>query len=213
MAAPNNTNALAIDNIHALDHLATAARFQDIFIFSPFGLCCSRCKHKIAIKLEKRSIRDHLKKHGMDSKVEKVQFLFHTFKAKLHVAESLGTIQPYRNDEKSYRGYSCMCGQVFPRKDNAVRHCNLKHCDSSKLQRSELMKLCCGRFVSQAQVDALVNNCQPRITQQFDYSEARAVLLPFLPQREKQDHAYTHMYVPLISGCCRAIGFTEKNQS
>jgi hypothetical protein len=158
MAPPNNTNALAPDNIHALDHLATAARIQDIFIYSPFGLCCSRCKHNIAKKLGKRSIRDHLKKHGMDSKVETVQFLFHTFKAKLHAAESLGTIQPYRNDEKSYRGYSCMCGQVYPRKDNAVWLCNLKYCDSSKLQRVELMKLCCGRFVSQAQVDALFNN-------------------------------------------------------
>ena len=144
----------------------------------------------------------------MDSKVETAQFLFHTFKAKLHVAESLGTIQPYCNHEKSYRGYSCMCGQVFPRKDNAVRHCNLKHCDSSKLQRVELMKLCCGRFVSQAQVDALFNNSQPRITQQFNYSEARVVLLPFLPQREKQDHTNTHMDVPFISGCCGAIGFT-----
>ena len=34
--------------------------------------------------------------------------------------------------------------------------------------------------------------------------------MPFLPKRKKQDHTYTHMYVPLISGCGSAIGFSEK---
>jgi hypothetical protein len=63
--------------------------------------------------------------------------------------------------------------------------------------------------VSQAQIASFVNKA-PRITHQFNYSEARAVLLPFLPPRENQDHTYTHMYVPLISGCGGAIVFTEK---
>jgi hypothetical protein len=36
---------------------------QELFTFSPFGLCCRRCKKQVPIKLDERSIRDHLKKH------------------------------------------------------------------------------------------------------------------------------------------------------
>jgi hypothetical protein len=64
-------------------------------------------------------------------------------------------------------------------------------------------------YVSHAQVSAFFNEA-PRITKQFDYGEARAVLLPLLPQREKQDDTYTHMFTPLISGCGSGRRFVEK---
>ena len=63
--------------------------------------------------------------------------------------------------------------------------------------------------MSQAQISSFFNEV-PHITQQFDYQQARAILLPFLPKKEKQDHTYTHMYVPLIAGCGSSNGFTEK---
>jgi hypothetical protein len=76
-----------------------------------------------------------------------------------------------------------------------------------KLQKVELIKLCCGRYVSQAQVDFLF---APRITKQFNYTEARATLLPFLPKMEIQDHTYTHMYTPLITQCGGSAHFVTK---
>ena len=58
----------------------------------------------------------------------------------------------------------------------------------------------CGQYVSQYQITYFFNQA-PCITQEFDYCETRALLFPFLCQREKEFHAYTHMFTPLISGC------------
>ena len=114
------------------------------------------------------------------------------------------------SDGNKYIGFSCSCGQVFPRrKDNAIRHCKNVGCDASKLQTVELIKLCCGRYVSEAQVTSFFNDV-PHITQQFDYCQSRDTLLPFLPLREKQDHTYTHMYTPLITGCGGGKQFIAK---
>jgi hypothetical protein len=77
------------------------------------------------------------------------------------------------------------------------------------LKKIELIKLCCGRYVSQAQVASFFDEA-PRIKEQFDYCKARATLLPFLPQREKQDHTYTHMFTPLIDGCGGRDQFVQK---
>ena len=71
------------------------------------------------------------------------------------------------------------------------------------------MKLCCGRYVSQVQVTSFFNDA-PRVTKQFDYCQTRAILLPYLPQREKYDHTYTHMYTPLITGCGGGTQFSTK---
>ena len=67
-------------------------------------------------------------------------------------------------------------------------------CVASKLQKVDLIKLCCGSYVSQVQVTTLFET-PPHIKQQFDYREARAALLPFLPSREINDHTYTHIYI------------------
>ena len=172
------------------------APIRELFTFSPFALCCRQCDehHHAKIKLEERSIRDHLRKHHMDSRMSTVRSVLDGFTKQVLIAKESGTIEPYRSDQKTYTGYSCNCGPVFQRKGNALRHCQKVGCDPTKLQTVDLFKLCCGSYVSQAQVDFLFAT---RITQQFNYTEARAVLLPFLPQLEKQDHTYTHMYTPL----------------
>ena len=82
-------------------------------------------------------------------------------------------------------------------------------CDPSQLKEIELIKLCCGQYVSQIQVASFFNDA-PRVTKQFDYCQTRAILLPFLPKREKYDHTYTHMYTPLITGCGGGTQFSTK---
>jgi hypothetical protein len=186
------------------------APLRELFTFSPFGLCCRQCgeQHHAKIKLEERSIRDHLKKHHMDSRMTTVRtFVGMDLLKQVQIAKESCSIEPYRSDQKTYSGYSCNCGPVFTRKDNALRHCQKSGCDALKLQKVELIKLCCGRYVSQAQVDFLF---APRITKQFNYTEARATLLPFLTKMEIQDHTYTHMYTPLITQCGGSAHFVTK---
>ena len=150
---------------------------QGLFTFSPFGLCCRQCEKQIPIKLDERSIRNHLKKHCMDSRMSVVRSILLGFSKQVEIAKKAGTIDPYRHDDTTYVGFLCVCGQSFPRKDNAIRHCKTIGCDDSGLQKINLIKLCCGRYVTQSQVCSFFNEA-PRITQQFNYREARAALLP-----------------------------------
>ena len=152
---------------------------QELFTFSPFGLGCRQCKDSVTIQIDERCISRHLKKHGMDSRIATVTTLLNMFKAEIENVKASGTIEPYRIDNTVYEGYSCICGQSFhSRKASAVRHCKRFGCDPTKLQNVELIKLCCGRYVSQAQVTNLFEDRLPRITQQFNYCDARATLLP-----------------------------------
>jgi hypothetical protein len=180
-----------------------------LFTFSPFGLCCRHCKSNVTIQLDERSIQVHLKKHGMDSKSTTTRSLFEGYQALLENVRMSKTIEPYRSDNIIYIGFLCVCGVSFLKKGNAIRHCQNSGCDKAMIEKVELMKLCCGRYVSHAQVSAFFDEA-PRITQQFDYCTARAALFPFLPLREKHDDTYTHMFMPLISGCGNVIHFVEK---
>jgi hypothetical protein len=183
---------------------------QELFTFSPFGLGCRQCKDSVTIQIDERCISRHLKKHGMDSRIATVTTLLNMFKAEIENVKASGTIEPYRIDNTVYEGYSCICGQSFhSRKASAVRHCKRFGCDPTKLQKVELIKLCCGRYVTRAQVTLFFSDA-PRISVQFDYCLTRATLLPFLPQREKSDHTYTHMYTPLIIGCGGGDQFVSK---
>ena len=156
----------------------TVTPIQELFTFSPFGLCCRQCKTNASIKMEERSLVEHVRKHGLDSRISTIRSLLAKYKALLENARALGTIHPFLSDDKIYIGFSCACGQTFySRKDSALRHCTRSGCDSSKLQKVELFKLCCGRYVSEAQVTSFFNEA-PRITQQFDYCQVKAVLLP-----------------------------------
>ena len=127
-----------------------------LFTFSPFGLGCQECKINTPIQMDERCIRDHLKKHGMLSSINVVRSLVDMFKAQIDVAKASGTIEPYQINDNTYTGYMCVCGQDFhSRKGSAIRHCKKAGCDASKLQNIELIKLRCGRYVSQAQVTNL----------------------------------------------------------
>ena len=156
---------------------------QDVFTFSPFGLSCQLSNTGAKIQLDERSIQIHMKKHDMDSRVATVRSLFDTFQSKqLDSVKALGTIEPYRSDNKTYIGYSCICGHVFQfRKDSALRHCQKMGCDSSKLQKVDLIKLCCGRYVSQSQVTALFNKQEQSFDRFQSFSPNVVVSLEDLP--------------------------------
>jgi hypothetical protein len=179
-----------------------------LFTFSPFGLGCQMCEKPVTIQLNLRSIQIHLKKHGMESRISTAKSLLESFEAQLETAKQYCTIEPYRVDDITYKGLSCVCGKVFQlRKDSALRHCRKGGCDPTKLQKVDLFKLCCGSYVSSSQIDSLF---VPHITKQFNYAEARATLLSFLPNREKDDHTYTHMFTPLITQCGGSVQFAQK---
>ena len=169
----------------------------ELFTFSPFGLCCRQCEKPVQINLEERSIRDHLRMHHVNSTSTLVHSLMEAFTKQVILAQSLRSIELYRQDDTTYKGYACACKRFFIRKDNARRHCKRFGCDASKLEKKSAIKLCCGRYVSQDQIDSFF--APPRTTKQFNYPDARAALLPFLPKIEKQDHTYTHMFTPLIT--------------
>ncbi|KAI2494426.1 hypothetical protein MHU86_20109 [Fragilaria crotonensis] len=157
---------------------------QEVFTFSPFGLGCRQCIRSTSIQSDERSIQLHLKKHGMDSRVFTVRSLLEEYKKELLHAKALGSIDPYRSDSKTYAGFSCVCGQSI---------------DTARLWVLILQnyrKLISSSFAAQ-----------------FDYCEARAVLFPILPKREKQDHTYTHMFTPLIHGCGGGKQFVQKIKS
>ena len=143
MTAPDQTTGLPDP------HIAT---IHGIFSFSPFGLGCRLCPKEVSIQMNEKCIRDHVKKHGMDSRVLSIRSLFETYRTQLEAVRAVGSMEAYRMDKIAYKGFSCLCGQVFPRKDNACRHCQRRGCDSSLLQEVVLIKLCCGQFVSDAQV-------------------------------------------------------------
>jgi hypothetical protein len=197
-------------NISYTSSLINMQAIKELFIFSPFGLRCVQCEKGLTIQLDERCIRRHLKMHGMDCRVATVRLLFAEYKSQIDIIKASGSIEQYRFDDKTHIGYSCLCGPSYLKIGNANRHCRTAGCDASKLQTVELTKLCCGSYVSQAQVKSFFTDCAPRITEQFDYRAARTALLPFLPNREKNDNTYTHMYYPLITECGGAAQFVAK---
>ena len=140
---------------------------REVFTFSPFGLSCQHCVPNVMIVMEERYILRHLKKHGIESHASNVRSLIDGYQKQMESAKLSGTIDPYRVDGITHTGYSCTCGQHFPlRKDSAVRHCQKAGCDASMIQKVNLIKLCCGRYVMEAQVARFFTPC---ISQQFNY--------------------------------------------
>ena len=86
---------------------------EELFTYSPFGLCCRLCKLNFSNQLDERCISRHLKKHGMDNRVASVKSFFETFKAQIERAKASRDIKPFRSDDIYYVGYSSICGQVF----------------------------------------------------------------------------------------------------
>jgi hypothetical protein len=125
---------------------------KELFIFSPFGLCCRQCKVNASIQMDSRSIAIHLKKHSMDSTIVTVRSILDHYQTELQNAKTAGSIDPFRMDQKTYAGFQCNCGQIFStRKDNAIRHCKKSGCNPLNLVDVKLIKLCCGRYVTQDQ--------------------------------------------------------------
>jgi hypothetical protein len=92
----------------------------------------------------------------MESGISTAKSLLENFETQLEKAKNYCTIEPYLVDNNTYMGLLCTCGQVFQlRRDSAIRHCQKLGCDASKLQKIDLFKLCCGSYVSQAQIDSL----------------------------------------------------------
>jgi hypothetical protein len=154
---------------------------EELFTFSPFGLGCRQCTKCASIQLDERSLQIHLKKHCMDSRVVTVRSIFERFKLRIDNAKESGTIEPFQSDTEIYIGCSCICGRSFLKKANALRHCKKLGCDASKLQKVELIKLCCGRYVSQSQVTALFNNKRQSMGKHGSLNSAVAVHLEDLP--------------------------------
>ena len=178
--------------------------FEELFIFSPFGLCCRHhdCRTRPQIQLDEAAIQKHLKKHSQslnDYRLSKVRSIFKSFKDQVDKARSVGNIDEYRHDNISYTCFTCVCGETFPnRKHNAIRHCKKKGCDATKIQNIKAIRLRCGRFVTESQIATFFKEPPSCLNQQFDYAVARNILKPLLPEREKNEHTYTHMYIPLI---------------
>ncbi len=95
------------------------------------------------------------------------------------------------------------CGKQYPNKRaNAVAHC--KHstseiCDPENITTATAIKLRCGRYLTDSQVEAFLNAL---ISKKFrNYKAVRDFLIPFLPEKEKGDASYTPMFYPLFQGC------------
>jgi hypothetical protein len=65
---------------------------QELFTFSPFGLSCRQCAKQVQIKLDERSIRDHLKKHCIDSRISTVRSILFEFTKQVDLAKATGTM-------------------------------------------------------------------------------------------------------------------------
>jgi hypothetical protein len=79
-SSPHHRARLSFETPTRTDSPAgVVSQAQDLFIFSPFGLCCRSCNKKI--QLDDRSIREHLKRHQIDNRLavvrpkEKVSFV------------------------------------------------------------------------------------------------------------------------------------------
>jgi hypothetical protein len=143
---------------------------EELFIFSPFGLCCRKCTKKTQIQLEERPIQRHLAKHHMDSRLATVRSILEAYVRQCEIIKESGTIDSFRVNDATYHGFACLCGNICQRKDNAIRHCENQGCDISKLKKIELVKLCCGRYVTESQIDTFLKESTAHITKQFDFS-------------------------------------------
>jgi hypothetical protein len=174
------------------DHLSAAG---NIFVFSPFGLSCCHvdCPCKPLIQLNHRSVQIHLKKHGLHCDSSFVKNLVKKYMSMVSDAKKSGQINDFRVDEKEYTVFVCDCGVHFTSMRSALRHCRTAGCNSVNLKPTKTIKLCCGRYVTDLQLDKFFNDKQEK---QWDYTSARQILEAILREDEKSQHTYTHMYFP-----------------
>jgi hypothetical protein len=188
------------------DHLSAAG---NIFVFSPFGLSCCHvdCPCKPLIQLNHHSVQIHLKKHGLHCDSSFVKNLVKKYMSMVSDAKKSGQINDFRVDEKEYTVFVCDCGVHFTSMRSALRHCRTAGCNSVNLKPTKTIKLCCGRYVTDLQLDKFFNDKQEK---QWDYTSARQILEAILREDEKSQHTYTHMYFPLIQSCGESENFLQK---
>jgi hypothetical protein len=188
------------------DDISTAV---NIFVFSPFGLSCCHvdCPRKPFIQLEHRSVQMHLKKHGLRCDSFFVKKVVNDFMSMVSDAKKSGQISDFCADQKEYTGFLCDCGDNFTTMRSALRHCTRTSCNSVNLKSIKTIKLCCGRYVTELQLDKFFNDKQVK---QWDYTSTRQLLEGILREDEKSQHTYTHMYFPLIQSCGESENFIQK---
>ena len=177
------------------------------FIVSPFGLRCldPTCTGRQILATE-RNIRDHLKSHkNVAFTNDQVVNVLKRVEEVARNAREMKSMDSYRYDENTYTCYTCMCGKIYPKKrSNAVAHCKTSAnlCDPSKICSTSAIRLQCGRYVTDSQVEAFLNAPPFTTTNKFlDLKTIRATLKPFLPEKEKYDDSYTTMFFALFQGC------------
>ncbi len=177
---------------------------EDLFIVSPLGLCCSHPKCiRPQIVASERSIREHLRSHQITYTPDVAKTLMKRVEEEANTARLMQSMEFYRLDNKTYKCFTCACGKQYPNKRaNAVAHC--KHstseiCDPENITTATAIKLRCGRYLTDSQVEAFLNAL---ISKKFrNYKAVRDFLIPFLPEKEKGDASYTPMFYPLFQGC------------
>ena len=204
----NDNGAMVVDgsNKKTVENNDDILLDDEWFIVSPFGLCCCHptCK-KRQITATDRCIRDHLRSHDIAFTPDLVENVLKRVDEEARNARLLKSMESYRHDDRTYTCYTCMCGKIYPKKrSNAVAHCknSANICDPNKIQSTTAMKLQCGRYVTDSQVEAFLNAPPFTTINKFlDLKTVRATLKPFLPEKEKYDDSYTSMIFPLFQGC------------
>ena len=165
------------------------------------------CPRKPFIQLEHRSVQMHLKKHGLRCDSFFVKKVVNDFMSMVSDAKKSGQISDFCADQKEYTGFLCDCGDNFTTMRSALRHCTRTSCNSVNLKSIKTIKLCCGRYVTELQLDKFFNDKQEK---QWDYTSTRQLLEGILREDEKSQHTYTHMYFPLIQSCGESENFIQK---
>jgi len=134
------------------------------FIVSPpFGLrwCLDPTCTGRQILATERNIRDHLKSHkNVAFTNDQVANVLKRVEEVARNAREMKSMESsYCYDENTYICYTCMCGKIYPKKSNAVAHCKTSAnlCNPSKICSTSAIRLQCGRYVTNSQVQAFLN--------------------------------------------------------
>jgi len=198
------------------------------FVVSPFGLLCSRAdcpgqrrRDEPNVKMVQHHLKLHLTERVEDecSTSIQAQRIMSSFQEIQRDAIAAGSVDAYRADNKIYNRHVCTCDAKFepPYKQNAIRHArNSLECDVTRLTTEPVVKLCCGRYVSNQEhindfLEGTTTMCNT-VGAEYDYTWK--IIQPLLREIEKRDQSYTHMYYALVEGCCtNGTSFLDKVKS
>jgi len=124
-------------------------------------------------------------------------------------ARENGSINNYidSNEESKKKQQRFKCGDCgisfISKKGNVLKHCKEKGHDARLITTESVVRLQCGRYVSQKDIEDFLSYEEPvkGLFRQPDYQFVALTLQPLLPNREKDDNTYTHMYTPIVLQC------------